>query len=227
MGSHRSLAATSISRLLGAALLSAGLAEAAGAQNLPEESAGNYRAFSWSTKNQARPKYPIEAKVEGKIGPAVAAMLLELKGRGITRANARAQGATGLSNPFLRIDQDGAIQVYLHLANAVPLDLESLARHEARVEIVNEELGLVPAWIPFDRIEEVAELRLVERITRPSYARIREGSATTEGDMILKADQACEALRADGTGVQVGIISPGRSTSARRMSAATCRRPRP
>ncbi len=122
-----------------------------------------------------------------KVGPSVMGAITGLEARGITRANAQAQNAEALSTPFVHVRNDGAIQVYFYLSRVGPAELSALAGYEAEVEVALEQEGLVQAWIPFDRIEEVADLPFVERVGRPHYAHIRKGSVTTEGDAILKA----------------------------------------
>ena len=135
-------------------------------------------------------------------------VLSEIKARGITRENARRRGISALSNPLVKVNEDGAIHIYIHVSTLGADEKAKLERHEVAIEIANEELGIVQAWIPFDRIDDVAELPFVIRITPPSYGTPRTGGVTTEGDAILKAD-LLRALGIDGTGVRVGIISDG------------------
>ena len=77
------------------------------------------------------------------------------------------------------------------------------------VELVNTELNVLQAWIPFDRVELVAELESVRRIQAPAYAFTRKGSVNTEGDQILRADQVRSLRGITGAGVRVGVISDG------------------
>ena len=80
--------------------------------------------------------------------------------------------------------------------------------YDVKVEITNEKLGIIQAWIPYNKIDEAAQLPFVKRITPPSYGTPRVGSKTTEGDSILRADEL-RALGFDGSGVKVGVISDG------------------
>ena len=143
-----------------------------------------------------------------KVSSLLRAVIAELLARGITRQNARERGASELSNALVRVNEDGAIQTYIYVSALGPVEIEELERMEAVIEIANEELGIVQAWIPFDRIDEVAQLPFVSRITSPSYAAPRAGSVTTEGDAILGSD-LLRALGVDGSGVKVGVISDG------------------
>ena len=156
---------------------------------------------------------PVLPPVQSKVSSVLSSVLAQIQSRGITRENARARGAPALSNPLVRIDADGTIQIYVHVSSLGTAEKAMLRRYEADIEIANEELGMVQAWIPFDRIEEVASLQFVTRITPPNYATPRAGSVTTEGDAILKAD-ALRALGVDGSGVKVGVISNGANNRA-------------
>ena len=146
---------------------------------------------------------------ERKIGPAIRLMLEELRARGITRANARTRNVAALSHPLVRLDRDGSIHVYLEMKDQSAPALDELRGRGARIDIVNRELGLVEAWIPFDLVEDVAAFENVTQLKRPSYAVTRAGSVTTESDSILNADQLRAGLSVDGTGVKVGVLSAG------------------
>ncbi len=143
-----------------------------------------------------------------KVSSPLRAVVTDLKVRGITRQNARERGASELSTALVRVNEDGAIQTYIHVSALGPAEIAELERYEAVIEIANEELGIVQAWIPFDRIDEVAQLPFVSRITSPGYATPRAGSVTTEGDAILRSDLV-RTLGVDGSGVKVGVISDG------------------
>ncbi|MBI1731684.1 MAG: S8 family serine peptidase [Gammaproteobacteria bacterium] len=127
---------------------------------------------------------------------------------GITRATARIMEASGLSERRVRIDDEARIQVYVQVTNVDDAGLAMLRALEADIEIANAKLGIIQAWVPYDRIREVSELLFVQRVTQPDYAVHRSGSVQTEGDAILRADEL-RALGWDGTGVKVGIISDG------------------
>jgi hypothetical protein len=57
--------------------------------------------------------------------------------------------------------------------------------------------------------DEVSNLDFVIKITTPSYGTRLEGSVTTEGDSVVKADDVRDMLGIDGSGVTVGVISDG------------------
>ncbi|MBW2409101.1 MAG: S8 family serine peptidase, partial [Deltaproteobacteria bacterium] len=141
------------------------------------------------------------------------ATIAEMMGRGLTRQNARARGASAFSNPLVRVDRQGNIQTYVYVDFFGAAEQVLLESYESGIEIVNEELNIVQAWIPFTRIMEVARLPFVTRVTAPNYAIPWIGSVTTEGDAILRADEV-RALGVDGSGVKVGVISNGADSRA-------------
>ena len=143
-----------------------------------------------------------------KVSPLLRSVMDQMKARGITRLNAQERGAAALSTPLVKVNAKGAIQVYIHVEPVGDAAISVLETYKVTIEIVNEELGIIQAWIPFDRIDEVAGLPFVKRITPPSYGIPRTGSVNTEGDAILNAD-ALRALGFDGDGVKVGVISDG------------------
>ena len=135
-------------------------------------------------------------------------MLSTIGERGITRATAQTMGVTELANPFVSLNPDGRMQIYVHLSSFGETQLNALRSLDVEIEIANEDLAIIQGWAPFDQIENIAALSFVTRVTPPSYGRLEVGSKTTQGDAILKADQL-RALGVDGTGVKVGIISDG------------------
>ena len=136
------------------------------------------------------------------------AILAKMKARNMTRQNARELGASSLSNRLVKVNEEGSIQTYIHVLTFGPEERAQLESNEVIIEIVNEKLRIIQAWIPFNRIYEIARLPFVKRIKAPSYATPRVGSVTTEGDTILRADEI-RALGYDGSGVKVGVISNG------------------
>ena len=145
---------------------------------------------------------------QGKISSPLRSVLSKITTRGITRANARARDVASLANMFVRLKQDGRVQVYVHLDTVAEAQLNALRSLELEIEIANEDLAIVQGWAPFDRIEGIAARPFVTRVTVPSYGRPRTGSTLSEGDAILKAILA-RALGFIGSGVKVGIISDG------------------
>ncbi len=119
----------------------------------------------------------------------------------------------GAARRLVRADELGRVQCYvwLHLFDANQRTaLESLG---ATVELVSSSLGVVQAWIPAERVDQVAALDFVERVTPPSYGVARAGTRTTQGDTILRASEL-RALGFSGQGAKVGVISDGATDRA-------------
>ena len=150
-----------------------------------------------------------------KINPNLRVMAQELGRRGITDSNARASRASSLSGGFARVDDSAALQAYLHLDSVETEKLAALQSRGVRIEISNAKLGIVQGWIPYQRMDSVAELPFVRRITVPSFGTARlapcvdePSGCRTEGDSIHRADELRD-LGFDGGGVRVGVISDG------------------
>ena len=105
-----------------------------------------------------------------KVSANLRAVITEMKAHGITRQNAPTRGASDFSNPLVRVDAQGNIQTYIYVDAVEAENRTLLESYEVIVEIVNEKLNIYQAWIPFNKLEEVAKLSFVKRITPPSYA---------------------------------------------------------
>ncbi|OFW14761.1 MAG: hypothetical protein A3F69_03345 [Acidobacteria bacterium RIFCSPLOWO2_12_FULL_66_10] len=110
---------------------------------------------------------------------------------------------------WLRVDDNGAVQVYVLLRAVNDDTVGRLTAAGATIEIADVQRRRVQARVPVSRLRSVAQLPIVDAIRLPSYARRRSGIFNTEGDAIVRADAARQQLRLDGTGVRVGVISDG------------------
>ena len=161
------------------------------------------RVYRWGEEKYLRSIFS-----SSKVSPLVRAVKENMEARGITAKSARAFGASALSNPLVKVDEDGNVHTYIRVLTFGSAERAQLEAYNADIEIVNEEHGIIQSWIPFDMVDEVAQLPFVKLITTPGYRVTRIGSVTTEGDVVLKADQV-RGLGYDGTGVRVGVISDG------------------
>jgi hypothetical protein len=109
----------------------------------------------------------------------------------------------------MRLDETGAVQVYVLMSGVSVGTLDRLAGAGARIQIADAPHERVQAAIPFSRLSAVAALPFVNFIRLPNYAIRRTGAVDTEGDAILHADAARAQFNVDGTGVKVGVISDG------------------
>jgi subtilisin family serine protease len=101
---------------------------------------------------------------------------------------------------------DGRVRVYVRVDD--PAAIDALRAGGLDVESVAPAGDLVQGLVAPGRLAALAELPAVRSIRPPLRARVRVGSATTEGDAAARADQA-RAEGFDGTGVTVGVISDG------------------
>ena len=112
--------------------------------------------------------------VPSKIDPAVWERVQALYRAGVTRSNAPQRQASRYSTPLVKVDSRAFIHSYVHLESVSPRTIQALAAHGAEIERTDRELGIVLAWLPFDRIRTIAQLPGVERIAPPSYGRPRQ-----------------------------------------------------
>ncbi len=166
------------------------------------------RVYRWGET-----KYLRDILNSSKVSPLIRALKENMEDRGITGKSARAYGVSALSNPLVKVDEDGNVHTYIRVRNFGSAERAQLEAYDADIEIVNEEHGIIQAWIPFDMVDEVAQLPFVKLITPPGYAVTRTGIVETQGDGILRAVDL-RGLGFDGTGVKVGVISDGANNRA-------------
>jgi subtilisin family serine protease len=143
--------------------------------------------------------------VERKIAPAI---------RNVTGAvKLRLQSAAGspaaLSTSGLRVNDSGAIQVYVILTEFRPEHVAALAAAGLQVELTLPEYRLVQGWLPASQVDAAAALDFVAEIRPPGYPARKVGAQVTAGDSILRADQARTTFGLTGAGVKVGVMSDG------------------
>ncbi|MHC4310682.1 MAG: S8 family peptidase [Planctomycetota bacterium] len=144
-----------------------------------------------------------------KVSSTINKVVNQMNVRGITRQNVKELDASTLSNPLVKVNAKGSIQTYIYVYTFGGEERALLESYEVAIEVVNEKHKIIQAWIPFDKIYQVAQLNFVKKITPPNYGYPRTGSVTTEGDVIHRASELRIAEGLDGTGVKVGVISDG------------------
>ena len=92
---------------------------------------------------------------------------------GLTAENVTAHHADTYTTPLVRVDAQGNIHAVLLVRVIDEHVLALLGEHRVRLDSMHEKLLLVQAWIPFDRLEDVAALPFVRYIRPPSYATLR------------------------------------------------------
>ncbi len=113
-----------------------------------------------------------------------------------------------LSTPLIHINKGGEIQVYIYVSRWGETEAATLSNLDVKIELINKELNIVQAWIPYDKLVRAADQEFVMRITPPHYGQKQSGSVLSEGDSILGAD-AVRLSGISGSGVKVGVISGG------------------
>jgi len=143
-------------------------------------------------------------KVDGIILDAQQRILSALT-RGLQARQLEALSVEGVR----KVDAQGRIHCYIVMDAATEQNLQALAAVGFQIELAVGPMNLAQGWLPAEAVDAVAALPFVRRIQPPSYAVPRcLGSACTEGDAILNADDV-RGIGFDGTGVRVGVISAG------------------
>lgn len=126
-------------------------------------------------------------------------------------------GISALSDKFLEFRDSGHVRVQVHALpggddlNALSQKIETLGGVE---NLVCKPIGCVESWVPIDSLGALADLGGVSHIGLPRRGVTRAGSVTTEGDVILTANQARTDFGLSGAGVKIGVISDGVETMA-------------
>jgi subtilisin family serine protease len=102
----------------------------------------------------------------------------------------------------------GPVRVYVRVAGSISEAVASLRAHGLTVEIANEPLAIVQGLTELDRLRVLAELPFVVAVSPAEEADASVGRATTEGDVVVRADTV-RILGYDGSGTVVGVISDG------------------
>ncbi len=150
-------------------------------------------------------------------GVAAAGTSLSNLSKGSSKVSAQLRGATPAASPaarrVVRADESSRVQAYVHVRTLGAGERAALEAQGVEIEIANQRLGIVQGWIPSDRLDAVAGLEFVERVTPPAYGVARTGSRTTKGDSILRADEL-RVMGFSGQGAKVGVISDGANARA-------------
>jgi hypothetical protein len=130
---------------------------------------------------------------------------------GIETWSGRTRSETGLAFDIGAMDISAAgLQVYIELEEWSQTILEQLQAARVTIELTDPTLKLVQGRIPLDSLEQVARLPFVKFIRLPDYGYSnQQGSVGTQGDAVIRADLARQALGVTGAGIRVGVISNG------------------
>lgn len=116
-----------------------------------------------------------------------------------------------LASAQVRTDARRRVQVYIELAPGVDPQsfVAGLLGFDIEVEILSARFATIQAWVAIDDLEALARQPEVRAIRTPGYPVTAAGDVDSEGDMLVRADQARELYSVDGQGVVVGVLSDG------------------
>src|SRR5574337_1445353 len=110
---------------------------------------------------------------------------------------------------FARFDQQGRVEVYIALDHVNESTLNALRGAGVAIEIYDASQRLVQGWIAPSQLQAVADLPAVTFVDLPNYGMTNAGSMMTQGDAVIRADQARSLRGVTGSGVKVGVLSGG------------------
>jgi len=105
----------------------------------------------------------------GKTGSNLLEVIRRIQAAGITQHNSNGHDLEAFSTLFVRVSSAGEIQVYVRLRRLDGSVIEKLEARSLRIEVINNAKRIVQGWMPFEAIEPVSELEMVERIEAPAY----------------------------------------------------------
>lgn len=117
--------------------------------------------------------------------------------------------------PLLTIDEAGRFQVTLRVTEITSSLISTLQKFNFEIEASTRNLNIAPnlhsitGWLPFDKIEKIAQLEQIFHIRPAEKPMTQSGEVQTEGDVILRADLARTSFNVTGFGQKIGIISDG------------------
>ena len=161
---------------------------------------GGLSEWSWSEKAplaQWPPKTHAEdVQASEKVSANLRAVIAQID----------AYGVASVAHPLVRVDQHGRLHSYIYVDAWGQQEAQRLQDYAVIVERHQADWGIVQAWIPFDRVMQVAQLDFVKRITPPSYASLHPQTGRTDmGKMGRRAEKisplllgVLQALKANG-----------------------------
>jgi hypothetical protein len=168
------------------------------------------------TLGQGEPQHAVaQDKTPSKLAGSVQRMLSDLTALSAQRSSlARtAVDLSALSNPLVRVNAAGKIELVFHAAGAIgTTEVQDLQALGADIVItLTSPAGMIQAWVPYQQVEAAAALPWVAAVTPPAYPEHNphpNNPIDSEGTALHNADVA-QAQGFDGTGVTVGVISNG------------------
>ncbi len=107
----------------------------------------------------------------------------------------------------VRVAEDGRVHVTVRVASLTAAQRALLVSRGLAVTFESALHGFLEGWVPPAAIEGLAGLDFVTSIQPTVPPITNTGSALSQGDAILKAAEARQALGVSGQGVRVGVLS--------------------
>ncbi len=151
---------------------------------------------------------PAQQKIESNILQKISAM----RQAGLTAQNAQMRNAAQFSDKHgVQVDEQGRIYVYLNPTKTATFEqLESIALlNGAKLGATNAEFKLVQAWIPFEKLEEIAAQAAIASIQPVLRPITNSGSVVSQGRDKSRANTIHSRYTVRGGGVKVGVLSDG------------------
>ncbi|HWF83236.1 MAG TPA: hypothetical protein VG222_00220, partial [Vicinamibacterales bacterium] len=95
---------------------------------------------------------------------------------------------------WLRLNASQEVQVYVLMTEVTDATVGQLTAAGATIEIRDASRRRVQARVPVSLLQAVSQLSVVNAVRLPTYARRRTGAVTSEGDVILYADNVRSQL---------------------------------
>ena len=168
---------------------------------------------------QQQPKHPKFASSIAQLADAASALPLGAPMTDETVALAGDAVAALVEAGVLRLDDQGRVQVYIHVLSAELYILDELEVMGILVERWSDSGTIIQAWVPVKALPALAEQEFVLAVTPPNYGHLNVGSTQTEGDSLLGFDGLRTSLGVTGAGVTVGVISDGIAGLANAVAA--------
>jgi subtilisin family serine protease len=115
--------------------------------------------------------------------------------------------APGVQSLRSRVRRDAAQRVLVDVSATVTAQvLDRIAEVGGEMVTSFPQYGAIRAWLPFDRLEDVAvmvEVRAIRQAADP----VTQQLTTSEGDAAHRANLARSTFGVDGTGIKIGVIS--------------------
>ena len=128
-----------------------------------------------------------------------------------TLAQESASGTVGkaMTDAPLQIDGEGRVLIQARATPNEPVSDFASQLQGLGMQVVysNPEANMVTGWLPVNQLANLTNLQRFDAAVPVYKPVLRVGSATDEGDAVIKGDAFRAQTGTDGSGVQVGVLS--------------------